>query len=449
MVRTRFAPSPTGLLHIGGVRTALFSWAYAKKMGGEFILRIEDTDQKRSTQESVEVILQGLKWLNLDYQRGPYFQSQRFNRYREVIQELLKADKAYYCYTNSQELSIQRGQAEKQGKRFFYDRTWRPEAGKTLPPIPKGVDPVVRFKMPKEGKTVWHDWVKGNLSFQNEEIDDFIIARSDGTPTYNLCVVVDDWDSSITHVVRGDDHINNTPKQIQILKALEAPVPEYAHLPMIFNDKGQKMSKRRDPVSIMDYEKMGILPEALLNYLARLGWAHGDEELFSRQQFIKWFDFKEVNPSPSRFNLDKLLWVNTAYIKKDPDLTVKIASRMAEMGLKSDEKLSLIVNFLKDRAHTLNELAEEASYFYRKGPEKENEAQTLLTSFGERLKTLAPWDKENLHLLMDAFVKEKRLKMKDLAMPLRRQLLGVSKSASIDETMTILGKEETLKRLTG
>ena len=235
MVRTRFAPSPTGLLHIGGVRTALFSWAYAKKMGGEFILRIEDTDQKRSTQESVEVILQGLKWLNLDYQRGPYFQSQRFNRYREVIQELLKADKAYYCYTNSQELSIQREQAEKQGKRFFYDRTWRPEAGKTLPPIPKGVDPVVRFKMPKEGKTVWHDWVKGNLSFQNEEIDDFIIARSDGTPTYNLCVVVDDWDSSITHVVRGDDHINNTPKQIQILKALEAPVPEYAHLPMIFN----------------------------------------------------------------------------------------------------------------------------------------------------------------------------------------------------------------------
>ena len=447
MVRTRFAPSPTGLLHIGGVRTALFSWAYAKKRGGEFVLRIEDTDQKRSTQESVAVILQGLKWLNLDYQQGPYFQSQRFNRYREVIQDLLQAGKAYYCYTSSQELSLQRDHAEKQGKRFFYDRTWRPEEGKTLPPIPEGITPVVRFKMPKEGETAWHDWVKGNLSFQNDQIDDFIIARSDGTPTYNLCVVVDDWDSGISHVIRGDDHVNNTPKQIQILKALEAPVPEYAHLPMIFNDKGQKMSKRRDPVSIADYEKMGILPEALLNYLARLGWAHGDEELFSRQQFIEWFDFKQVSPSPSRFNMDKLLWVNAAYIKKDLDLSAKIAFRLEEIGLQSDEKLPLIVNFLKDRSRTLNELAQEASYFYRKGPEKESHAQELLSAFKEQLKNIEPWDKENLHLTMNAFIKEKKLKMKDLAMPLRRQLLGVNKSASIDETMAILGKGETLKRL--
>ena len=302
-IRTRFAPSPTGYLHIGGVRTALFSWAFAKKHKGEFLLRIEDTDLERSTAESVNAIFDGMHWVGLDYDNKDHvvYQTQNFDRYRQVIAQLLEQGHAYHCYCSKEELEAMREKAEKEGT-ATYDRRWRPEPGKVLPPLPEGREPVVRFKTPLEGHTTWQDLVKGEISIPNEALDDLIIARADGTPTYNFCVVVDDLDMGITHVIRGDDHVNNTPKQINILKAIGTQLPQYGHLPMILNESGAKMSKRRDAVSVVDYDRQGILPAALLNYLARLGWAHGDDEFFSMAQFVAWFDLKDVSPSASRFD---------------------------------------------------------------------------------------------------------------------------------------------------
>jgi len=318
-VRTRFAPSPTGYLHIGGARTALFSWAYARKHSGTFILRIEDTDVERSTPEAVQAILDGMKWLNLNYDEGPFYQMRRMPRYKEVIAQMIAAAQAYNCYTTPAELDALREAQRARGEKPRYDGRWRPESGKTLPAIPEGVQPVVRFKNPVGGVVEWDDMVKGHIEFQNDELDDLIIARSDGTPTYNFCVVVDDWDMGITQVIRGDDHVNNTPRQINILKALNATVPNYAHLSMILGDDGQKLSKRHGAVSVMQYAEDGYLPEAVINYLARLGWSHGDDEVFSVAQFCEWFDLDHITPSAAQFNTEKLKWLNNLRISRMSD----------------------------------------------------------------------------------------------------------------------------------
>ena len=358
MIRTRFAPSPTGFLHIGGVRTALFSWAFARKHQGKFVLRIEDTDLERSTAESLKAILDGMHWVGLDYDEGPFYQTKRFDRYAEVLQQLITAGHAYYDYTSKEELEAMRQEAEAKGEHFWYDRRWRPDQGKSLPPVPDGIQPVVRFKMPLQGETTWNDLVKGKISIANQDLDDLIIARADGTPTYNFCVVVDDYDMGITHVIRGDDHVNNTPKQINILLAMGAAVPEYAHLPMILNEKGAKMSKRRDAVSVVEYDQQGILPEALLNYLARLGWGHGDDEFFTMTQFIEWFDLKDVSPSASRFDHEKLLWLNAQHIKASDNnrLATLILPRLQQYGVSKVEKPALneVIALVKDRAQDLN-----------------------------------------------------------------------------------------------
>ena len=318
MVRTRFAPSPTGFLHIGGARTALFSWAFARHHQGQFVLRIEDTDLARSTPEAVQAILDGMQWLGLAHDEGPFYQTQRMDRYKAVIQQMLEAGTAYPCYTTPAELEALRAEQTARGDKPRYDGRWRPEAGKTLPPVPVGINPVIRFRNPADGVVAWDDLVKGRIEISNAEMDDLIIARGDGTPTYNFCVVVDDWDMGITQVIRGDDHVNNTPRQINILKALGAPVPEYAHLSMILGDDGQKLSKRHGAVSVMQYDEEGYLPEAVINYLARLGWSHGDDEVFSREQFVAWFDLNHITPSAAQFNTQKLNWLNAHYINDMP-----------------------------------------------------------------------------------------------------------------------------------
>ena len=336
-VRTRFAPSPTGYLHIGGARTALFSWAYARKHGGTFILRIEDTDVERSTPEAVQAILDGMAWLRLNYDEGPYYQMQRMPRYKEVIQQMLASGQAYYCYTAPDELDAMREAQRTRGEKPRYDGRWRPDPGKTLPPVPADARPVVRFRNPTEGVVAWKDLVKGHIEFSNTELDDLVIARSDGTPTYNFCVVVDDWDMGITQVIRGDDHVNNTPRQINILKALGASIPNYAHLSMILGDDGTKLSKRHGAVSVMQYDEDGYLPEAVINYLARLGWSHGDEEVFSVQQFCEWFDLDHITPSAAQFNTEKLNWLNSHYLKQtgNEQLAELVRPRLEARGMQS------------------------------------------------------------------------------------------------------------------
>ena len=460
-VRTRFAPSPTGFLHIGGVRTALYSWAYARKMGGKFILRIEDTDLERSTPESVKAILDGMAWVGLDYDEGPFYQTQRFDRYKEIIQKLLDAGQAYYCYCSKEELERMRQKAEAQGGGFTYDRRWRPENGKKLPEIPADIQPVVRFKMPLDGTTSWHDLVKGEISINNSELDDLIIARADGSPTYNFCVVVDDWDMGITQVIRGDDHVNNTPKQINILKALGAEIPQYAHLPMILNESGAKMSKRRDAVSVVDYDRQGILPAAMLNYLARLGWGHGDDEYFTMQQFVEWFDLKDVSPASGRFNREKLLWLNAQHIKDSDngELAKRISGRLKEKGIENPEKIDLvpIIQLVKERIQDLNALADECLYFYRKStPTDEETAKHWDADAADRMQRFAAllqgishndWTAENIHALFKPFCDTEGIKMGKLGMPLRLLVCGTAKTPSIDAVLALLGKDEVLKRM--
>ena len=462
-VRTRFAPSPTGFLHIGGVRTALYSWAYARKMGGKFILRIEDTDLERSTPESVKAILDGMAWVGLDYDEGPFYQTQRFDRYKEIIQKLLEKGAAYYCYCSKEELEHMRLKAEAQGGGFTYDRRWRPENGKRLPEIPADVKPVVRFKMPIDGTTSWHDLVKGEISINNSELDDLIIARADGSPTYNFCVVVDDWDMGITQVIRGDDHVNNTPKQINILKALGAEIPQYAHLPMILNESGAKMSKRRDAVSVVDYDKQGILPAAMLNYLARLGWGHGDDEYFSMQQFVEWFDLKDVSPASGRFNREKLLWLNAQHIKDtdNAELAKLISGRLKDRGIANPDSVDLvpIIQLVKERVQDLNALADECLYFYRKStptPDEtakhwDDDAAARMQRFAALLQgiSIENWTADNIHALFKPFCDAEGIKMGKLGMPLRILVCGTAKTPSIDAVLALLGKDEVLKRMQG
>ena len=462
-IKTRFAPSPTGYLHIGGVRTALYSWAFARHHGGEFLLRIEDTDLERSTAESVQIILNGMQWVGLhaDNADNIVYQTQNFPRYKELIQQLLNSGHAYHCYCSKEELEQMREKAEREGT-ATYDRRWRPEAGKTLPEIPAVVEPVVRFKMPTDGVTRWNDLVKGEISIPNAALDDLIIARADGTPTYNFCVVADDMDMGITHVIRGDDHVNNTPKQINIFKALGATPPEYAHLPMILNEQGKKISKRSgDTVAITEYEDMGILPEALLNYLARLGWAHGDDEFFNMEQFVQWFELEHVSSSASRMDAKKLYWINAEHIKatSNAELAKLVLPRLEKQGVavSGNPKLEEVLALVKDRAHDLNALAAECAYFYRKAVPLEadvakhwdSEAPARMQRFAAKLAELPEqdWTAENIHALFALFCEAEGIKMGKLGMPLRLAVCGTAKTPSVDAVLALIGKKEVLLRI--
>jgi glutamyl-tRNA synthetase len=457
-VRTRFAPSPTGFLHIGGARTALFSWAYARRHGGQFILRIEDTDVARSTPEAVQAILDGMSWLDLNWDEGPFYQMQRMDRYKTVIQEMLAAGTAYHCYMPPEELDALREAQRARGEKPRYDGRWRPEPGKVLPPPPAGVQPVVRFRNPTDGVVAWDDQVKGRIEFANAELDDLVIARADGTPTYNFCVVVDDWDMGITHVIRGDDHVNNTPRQINILQALGAQIPLYAHLSMILGDDGQKLSKRHGAVSVIQYDEDGYLPEAVINYLARLGWSHGDEEIFSREQLVGWFDLDHITPSAAQFNTDKLNWLNAHYLKQADNarLAAEVASRLARRGVdpEAGPALEAVVALYKERVGNLNQLADEAEgYVLALHPAPELLAQHLtdgaraaLTSLKARLVGL-PWEKPALNQAIKDTMAEHGLKMPQVAIPLRVALLGTPQTPSIDAVLEVLGRERVLERL--
>ncbi|MFA4969087.1 MAG: glutamate--tRNA ligase, partial [Sulfuritalea sp.] len=434
-VRTRFAPSPTGFLHIGGARTALFSWAYARRHGGTFILRIEDTDVARSTPEALQAIIDGMQWLGLAHDEGPFYQMQRMARYKEVIGEMLAAGKAYHCYMSIADLDALRAEQEARKEKPRYDGRWRPEAGKTLPQPPAGVPPVVRFRNPQDGVVAWDDQVKGRVEFANSELDDFIIARADGTPTYNFCVVVDDRDMEITHVIRGDDHVNNTPRQINLLQALGAPVPQYAHLSMILGDDGQKLSKRHGAVSVMQYEEEGYLPEAVLNYLARLGWSHGDEEVFSMEQFVQWFDLDHITGSAAQFNTEKLNWLNTHYLKlADPQRLAAEANRrlaQQDVAVTDGPDMERVVVLYRDRVGNLNELADAVHpFFVTPKPTDEVRAQHLTEAALEGLRTLherlsaCAWQAAELGQAVKQTAAESGLKMPQLAIPLRVALLG-------------------------
>ena len=459
-VRTRIAPSPTGMLHLGTARTALFCWAYARHFGGQFILRIEDTDVERSTPEAVQVILDAMKWLDLDYDEGPIHQIDRLARYREVADRLLAAGKAYHCYASKEELEAMREQQMTRGEKPRYDGRWRPENARGRTP-PAGVTPVVRFRNPDDGEVAWDDLVKGPISFANAELDDLVILRGDGVPTYNFAVVVDDIDMAMTHVIRGDDHVNNTPRQINIYRAIlgpDAELPRFAHLPMILGPDGQKLSKRHGAVSVLQYDEQGMLPEALFNYLARLGWSHGDAEKFTRQQLVEWFDLAHVNRAPAQYNPDKLLWLNGEYMKEADTarLATLVAPRIATRGgeVAGGPALDRVVELLKDRARTLNELADEAMLFYGShavdgallaqhltGP-----SVVAVAAFAERAPGIA-WERGAINGLLKELVKAHGIKLPQLAVPLRVAVTGRTQTPSIDAVLELVGRDAVLARL--
>jgi len=458
-IRTRFAPSPTGYLHLGGARTALFAWAFARHHHGSFVLRVEDTDLQRSTPEAVQAILDGMAWLGLQPDEGPFYQTQRFARYREVIASMLQAGTAYLCYSSPEDLQTMRERARALGLKPRYDGTWRPEPGKTLPPVPAERKPVVRFRNPQDGATTWHDMIKGPIRIDNAELDDLIIARPDGTPTYNFCVVVDDWDMRITHVIRGDDHVNNTPRQINILRALGATVPIYGHVPMILGPDGEKLSKRHGAVSVMEYDRAGYLPQAMVNYLARLGWSHGNDELFTREQFVAWFDGQHLNTSAAQWDPKKLLWVNAHYLKQcdDEDLARRVAPRIQTLGGDPDAvHLPAVMALLKERAETLNQLAEGALLFC--GPytpahqdllaqHLDETARVLVADFVKRAQPLQEWTASNLAALIKEVLQQHKAKMPKLAIALRVAVIGRAQSPAIDAVLALLGREIVLSRL--
>jgi len=458
VVRTRFAPSPTGYLHIGGARTALFSWAYARHHGGQFVLRIEDTDVARSTPEAVQAIIDGMNWLDLGHDEGPFFQMQRMDRYKEVIAQLLEQGHAYRCYTTQEELDTLREQQRASNEKPRYDGRWRPGPGRTLPEPPEGVEPVIRFCNPVTGVVSWDDQVKGRIAIANDELDDLIIARADGAPTYNFCVCVDDWDMGITHVIRGDDHVNNTPRQINILRALGANVPQYAHLSMILGDDGQKLSKRHGAVSVMQYDEDGYLPEAVINYLARLGWSHGDDEVFSREQFVGWFDLDHITPSAAQFNTEKLRWLNAHYLKLSDNarLAADVASRLARRGVdpEAGPQLEPLIALYKDRAATLVELTDALEAFYidlHVSPDMlaqhlTDPARDALRKLAARLES-AQWDRAALSSAIKETCAECGMKMPQVAIPLRVALIGQPQTPSIDAVLEAFGRERVLARL--
>ncbi|HNA82110.1 MAG TPA: glutamate--tRNA ligase [Thiobacillaceae bacterium] len=457
MVRTRFAPSPTGYLHIGGARTALFSWAYARKMGGEFILRIEDTDLERSTQASVQAILDGMAWLGLDWDEGPYYQMQRMDRYKAVVDQLLEEGHAYYCYASKDELEIMREAQKARGEKPRYDGRWRPEPGKCLPEPPAGVTPVIRFKTPREGEVTFNDMIKGPITVANAELDDLVIVRGDGVPTYNFGVVVDDWDMGITHVIRGDDHVNNTPRQINILKALGAPIPTYAHVPMILGQDGERLSKRHGAVSVLQYRDEGYLPEALLNYLARLGWSHGDDEKFDLKQFVEWFDVGHVSHSAARFDASKLGWLNQQYLKEADNgrLADLVQPFLQAQGIDTTGRAELpgLIGLVKERVNTVEELADGLHIYFRQALAAAEELRAklpkaALPAFEKLHSDLAgiTWEAPALSQLLKDTAAAFGMKMGQIGMPLRLILFGTAQTPSIDQVLALLGREETLRR---
>ena len=452
---TRFAPSPTGYLHIGGARTALFSWLYARRHGGDFILRIEDTDRERSTEESVNAILEGMNWLGLEYDQGPFYQTHRFDRYKEVIQKLLDQGDAYYCYCTREELDEMREGQRSRKEKPRYTGLCR---SRTEPR--EGVDPVIRFKNPMDGAVVVDDLVRGKVVFQNSELDDLIIARSDGTPTYNLTVVVDDLDMGLTHVIRGDDHLNNTPRQINILRALGAELPKYAHLPMILGSDGGRLSKRHGAVGVMQYRDEGYLPEALLNYLVRLGWSHGDQEIFSMDEMVSLFEVESVNHSASTFNPEKLLWLNQHYIKSSsPEhIAHHLSWHMGERGIDPTQgpDLTRVVEAQQERAKTLVEMADNSVFFYldfetfdEKAAKKNLKvaAQPPLEKIRSALAELEIWDAEPIHQIVKQTAEILDLKLGKVAQPLRVAVTGAAISPPIDITLELIGRERVLKRI--
>ena len=455
-VVTRFAPSPTGLLHIGGVRTALFSWLYARRHGGQFILRIEDTDRERSTDEAVQVILDGMRWLGLTEDQGPFYQTRRYPRYHEVIAQMLANGQAYRCYSSKAELDALRETQLANKQKPRYDGRWRDS---TATP-PEGVTPVIRFRNPQVGEVVVDDQVHGRTVFQNTELDDLIIQRSDGNPTYNFCVVVDDMDMGVTHVIRGDDHLNNTPRQINMLLALGAKPPVYAHVPMILGADGAKLSKRHGAVSVLDYQKEGFLPDALLNYLVRLGWSHGDQEFFTREQMIAAFDIADVNKAASAFNNDKLLWLNQQHIMKAPvaTLVAALAEQLAVQGVTGCDETLLagVVEAQRERSKTLKEMATSSLFFFREPVFDDKavakhltaEALTLLAGLQAELTELADWSAPAIHNTLETFAAMHQLGLGKVAQPLRVALCGGTISPPIDATVALLGRERAMARLT-
>jgi glutamyl-tRNA synthetase len=456
MVKTRFAPSPTGYLHIGGARTALFSWLYARKHGGPFVLRIEDTDLERSTPESVNAILEGMSWLGLDYDEGPFYQTQRFDRYREVLKYLLAEGQAYYCYCTREELESLREAQLTRKEKPRYDGRYRDHQG----PPREGVEPVIRFKNPLAGEVLVDDLIRGRIVIKNSELDDLIIARADGNPTYNFCVVVDDMDMGVTHVIRGDDHINNTPRQINILNALRAPLPQYAHVPMILGADGKRLSKRHGAAGVMEYRDLGYLPEALLNYLARLGWSHGDQEVFSLDEMVQLFDLKDVNRAPSAFNAEKLLWLNQQYLKNsDPAHVARHLSwHIGQLGIDPSQGPALtdIVLAFRERTQTLREMAEQSVFLYRefaayeeKAARKHLDAAALvpLRSLHESLSGLVDWQAAAIHQAVNQVAETLGLALGKVAQPLRVAVSGAAKSPPIDITLELLGRARALERL--
>lgn len=456
-VRTRFAPSPTGFIHLGNIRSALYPWAFARSMGGDFILRIEDTDLERSSQAAVDVIIEGMSWLGLDHDEGPFYQMQRMDRYKAVLADLQAAGHVYPCYTSMAELDALRERQMAAKEKPRYDGTWRPEPGKTLPTVPAGVLPVLRFKNPQGGVVAWDDKVKGRIEISNDELDDLVIARPDGTPTYNFCVVVDDIDMAITHVIRGDDHVNNTPRQINIFKALGIEPPVYAHLPTVLNEQGEKMSKRNGAKAVTQYAVEGYLPDAMVNYLARLGWSHGDDEIFSRAQFLEWFNLDHLGKSAAQFDEAKLRWVNAQHLKAmaDDALASLVAAHLQARGITTDARLPQICALFKDRCDTTVALADWSAAFYTDVTPKADELAQHVTDavrpaialLAERLGTVA-WDKAAIAAALKTVLTDTGLKMPQLAMPVRVLVMGTAQTPSLDAVLALCARETALQRLT-
>ncbi len=459
-VRTRFAPSPTGFIHLGNIRSALYPWAFARATGGDFILRIEDTDLERSSQAAVDVILEGMAWLGLTPDEGPFYQMERMDRYKAVLAELRAAGHVYPCYMSVQELDALREQQMQAKEKPRYDGTWRPEPGKTLPAVPDGVQPVLRFRNPLGGSVVWDDKVKGRIEIRNDELDDLVIARPDGTPTYNFCVVVDDIDMAITHVIRGDDHVNNTPRQINIFEALGKQPPVYAHLPTVLNEQGEKMSKRNGAKPVTQYRDEGYLPEAMVNYLARLGWSHGDDEIFSREQFLQWFNLDHLGRSAAQFDEAKLRWVNAQHLKAmaDDALAALVAPRLEQRGVSAaelaDGRLPRICALFKDRCDTTVALADWAFVFYgdvAPNPEEyaKHVTEAVWPAIGALAQALATcaWDKAAIAAAFKEVLVAHSLKMPQLAMPVRVLTVGTAHTPSVDAVLELVGREKIAARL--
>jgi glutamyl-tRNA synthetase len=459
-VRTRFAPSPTGYLHIGGARTALFSWAFARKHGGTFILRIEDTDLERSTEASVQAIYDAMRWLGLDWDEGPFRQMDRLARYREIAEQLIASDRAYWCYASKEDLEAMREQQRARGEKPRYDGRWRPERAKALGLAPPaGVKAVLRFRNPDAGEVTWNDLVKGPITIANAELDDLVILRTDGVPTYNFGVVVDDLDMAMTHVIRGDDHVNNTPRQINIFRALGAELPEFGHVPMILGPDGERLSKRHGAVSVMQYDEDGFLPQALVNYLARLGWSHGNDEIFSVEQFVAWFDLAHISRSPAQFNPEKLAWLNQQYMKSVPPATLVpgVAARVARDGgnIARGPAPEAVVALLRDRAQTLNELADAAMLFYgdlHATPELiaqhvTADVKPVLADVKAALAKVADWQPEAIGAAIDAVLKARGAKLGKVAPALRGIVFGQTQTPAINQVLALAGRERVLERL--